>query len=94
MTDSNSGTVKKAPEVFQDQSSRLSPLRLAFTFSGLALGYFLSFLDQTSVATAIPSIAADLKAGETCHIANSGSETQHILGWRRVFDCQVNLSHM
>ena len=60
--DSNS-EVKKVPEGFQDQSSRLSRLRLVFTFSGLALGYFLSFLDQTSVATAIPSIATDLNAG-------------------------------
>jgi hypothetical protein len=63
--DSNAATVKKTGEYFQDQSSRLSPLRLGFAFSGLALGYFLSFLDQTSVATAIPAIASDLQAGET-----------------------------
>src|SRR5579859_6208591 len=48
---------------FQDQSSRLPFLRLLFTFSGLALGYFLSFLDQTSVATVTSSIVAELHAG-------------------------------
>lgn len=53
----------KEDAIFQDQSSRLPLLRLLFTFSGLALGYFLSFLDQTSVATVTSSIAAELHAG-------------------------------
>jgi hypothetical protein len=53
----------KEEAIFQDQSSRLPFLRLLFTFSGLALGYFLSFLDQTSVATVTSSIAAELHAG-------------------------------
>ena len=52
----------KEEAIFQDQSSRLPFLRLLFTFSGLALGYFLSFLDQTSVATVTSSIAAELHA--------------------------------
>jgi hypothetical protein len=54
---------KKPSESLQDQTTQMSFPRLIFTFSGLALGYFLSFLDQTSVATVTSSIAEEFDAG-------------------------------
>jgi hypothetical protein len=56
-------SMKKPNPVLQDQSTEMPFIRLLFTFSGLALGYFLSFLDQTSVATVTSSIAAEFNAG-------------------------------
>ena len=67
----------KTPPNLQDQSTQLPLFRLLFTFSGLALGYFLSFLDQTSVATVTSSIALEFHAGARyqtfciCELRNS-----------------------
>jgi hypothetical protein len=62
--------LKKPSARLQDQTIQLSFYRLVFTFSGLALGYFLSFLDQTSVATVTSSIAEEFNAGARFSSAN------------------------
>ena len=46
----------------QDQSSRLPLKQLLIVFFGLAISLLLSFLDQTSVSTALPSIAREFDA--------------------------------
>lgn len=57
--------MSKAPVVLQDQSTRLAGSKLYVVFLGLQLALFLSFLDSTSVATAIPIIGRDLNASES-----------------------------
>ncbi|KAF9556324.1 MFS general substrate transporter [Agrocybe pediades] len=49
----------------QDQTSRLTGLQLFIVFIGLNLALLISFLDATSVSTALPDIAAELKAGNS-----------------------------
>jgi sugar phosphate permease len=46
----------------QDQTSRLPMRQLLIVFFGLALSLLLSFLDQTSVSTALPSMAREFDA--------------------------------
>jgi len=46
----------------QDQSSRLPLRKLLIVFFGLAISLLLSFLDQTSVSTALPSMAREFDA--------------------------------
>ncbi|KAK4705325.1 hypothetical protein P7C70_g880, partial [Phenoliferia sp. Uapishka_3] len=48
--------------VLQDQTNRLHGSKLLVVFFGLQLALFLSFLDSTSVSTAIPDIGRDLNA--------------------------------
>ncbi len=43
----------------QDQTSRLPLKQLLIVFFGLAISLLLSFLDQTSVSTALPSMARE-----------------------------------
>lgn len=57
--------MSKAPVVLQDQSTRLAGSKLYVVFLSLQLALFLSFLDSTSVATAIPIIGRDLNASES-----------------------------
>jgi sugar phosphate permease len=55
----------QTPEVkqaIQDQSSRLPFKKLMVVFFGLAISLLLSFLDMTSVSTALPSIAREFQA--------------------------------
>ncbi|KAF5312735.1 hypothetical protein D9619_003615 [Psilocybe cf. subviscida] len=47
----------------QDQTSRLTGVQLFVVFVGLNLALLTSFLDATSVSTALPDIADDLNAG-------------------------------
>ncbi|PPQ68484.1 hypothetical protein CVT25_008410 [Psilocybe cyanescens] len=49
----------------QDQTSRLTGIQLLIVFLGLNLALLISFLDSTSVSTALPDIAGDLKAGSS-----------------------------
>ncbi|KAH9487281.1 MFS transporter M2 [Psilocybe cubensis] len=49
----------------QDQTSRLTGIQLLIVFLGLNLALLISFLDSTSVSTALPDIASDLKAGNS-----------------------------
>lgn len=46
----------------QDQTSRLPLKQLLIVFFGLAISLLLSFLDQTSVSTALPSMAREFDA--------------------------------
>jgi sugar phosphate permease len=46
----------------QDQTSRLPMKQLLVIFFGLAISLLLSFLDQTSVSTALPSMAREFGA--------------------------------
>ena len=46
----------------QDQTSRLPLKQLLIVFFGLAISLLLSFLDQTSVSTALPSMAREFNA--------------------------------
>ena len=46
----------------QDQSSRLPFKKLLVVFLGLAVSLMLAFLDQTSVSTALPSVAREFDA--------------------------------
>jgi len=46
----------------QDQSSRLPLKKLLVVFFGLAISLMLAFLDQTSVSTALPSVAREFDA--------------------------------
>ena len=46
----------------QDQSSRLPLKKLLIVFFGLAISLMLAFLDQTSVSTALPSVAREFDA--------------------------------
>lgn len=46
----------------QDQTSRLPMKQLLIVFFGLAISMLLSFLDQTSVSTALPSMAREFDA--------------------------------
>ena len=57
--------------VLQDQSNRLVGSKLFVVFFGLQLALFLSFLDSTSVSTAIPIIGRDLNASESITWARS-----------------------
>ncbi|KAJ6133476.1 hypothetical protein N7471_008691 [Penicillium samsonianum] len=53
-------------EGFQDRQSKIVPRkRLLVIFPALALVHFTSFIDQTSVSTTLPSIAAALNAGSS-----------------------------
>jgi hypothetical protein len=61
--DSEAGTLEKPTQVLQDQTTKLTGGRLIYTYSKLALGYFLSYLDQTSVATITTAIAIEFNAG-------------------------------
>lgn len=49
----------------QNQSVRLSRQRLLLVFLGLQLALFLSFVDSTSVSTALPTIGRDLSASDS-----------------------------
>ncbi|KAL8287175.1 hypothetical protein RQP46_003627 [Phenoliferia psychrophenolica] len=55
----------KAAFALQDQSTRLEGSKLFVVFFGLQLALFLSFLDSTSVSTAIPIIGRDLNASDS-----------------------------
>ncbi|KAM0746561.1 MFS general substrate transporter [Meredithblackwellia eburnea MCA 4105] len=55
----------KVDIVLQDQSSRLAGSKLLVVFFGLQIALFLSFLDSTSVSTALPIIGRDLNASES-----------------------------
>jgi hypothetical protein len=46
----------------QDQAHKYSFGRLLITLSALAFTLFVSFIDQTSVSTALPAIAKSLNA--------------------------------
>lgn len=46
----------------QDQTSRLPLKQLLIVFFGLAISLLLSFLDMTSVSTALPSMAREFQA--------------------------------
>lgn len=46
----------------QDQTSRLPLKQLLIVFFGLAISLLLSFLDQTSVSTALPSMVREFDA--------------------------------
>lgn len=49
----------------QDQSHQFTFSRLLVTLSALAFTLFVSFVDQTSVSTALPEIAESLHAFES-----------------------------
>ncbi|KAL1742627.1 major facilitator superfamily domain-containing protein [Schizophyllum fasciatum] len=49
----------------EDQATRLSSRKLLVIFLGLGSALFLSFLDTTSVTTALPKIATDIHAGQS-----------------------------
>ncbi|KAI5825536.1 MFS general substrate transporter [Schizophyllum commune Tattone D] len=49
----------------EDQATRLSFKKLLIIFLGLGSAIFLSFLDTTSVTTALPKIATDIHAGQS-----------------------------
>lgn len=53
----------KSTSALHDQTTKLTGGRLIYTYSKLALGYFLSYLDQTSVATITTAIAIEFNAG-------------------------------
>jgi sugar phosphate permease len=56
----------------QDQTSRLPMKQLLIVFFGLAISLLLSFLDQTSVSTALPSMAREFgAAGEVSWVGTS-----------------------
>ena len=58
------GTPGQTLDTFQDQQSVVLPMKkLLIVFPALALVQFISFLDQTSVSTALPAIANGLKLG-------------------------------
>jgi sugar phosphate permease len=46
----------------QDQTSRLPFKKLLVVFFGLAISLLLSFLDMTSVSTALPSVAREFQS--------------------------------
>jgi sugar phosphate permease len=46
----------------QDQTSRLPMKQLLIVFFGLAISLLLSFLDMTSVSTALPSMAREFES--------------------------------
>jgi hypothetical protein len=56
-------TSERQTNSLQDQTTKLTGGRLIYTYSKLALGYFLSYLDQTSVATVTTAIAIEFNAG-------------------------------
>ncbi|GAA5832182.1 hypothetical protein JCM11251_004270 [Rhodosporidiobolus azoricus] len=56
---------KKELAALQDQSSRLQGGQLMLVFFGLQLALFLSFLDSTSVSTAVPEIGRDLNSSSS-----------------------------
>jgi sugar phosphate permease len=56
----------------QDQTSRLPFKQLLIVFFGLAISLLLSFLDQTSVSTALPSMAREFdSASEVSWVGTS-----------------------
>src|SRR5271170_4617718 len=56
----------------QDQTSRLPLRKLLIVFFGLAISLLLSFLDMTSVSTALPSMAREFgAAGEVSWVGTS-----------------------
>jgi sugar phosphate permease len=56
----------------QDQTSRLPMKQLLIVFFGLAISLLLSFLDQTSVSTALPSMAREFdSASEVSWVGTS-----------------------
>lgn len=59
------GAPLKREESIEDQTSRLSHKKLLIIFCGLGSALFLSFLDTTSVTTALPKIASDIHAGQS-----------------------------
>ncbi|GAA6001849.1 hypothetical protein JCM10207_002349 [Rhodosporidiobolus poonsookiae] len=56
---------RKEVAALQDQSSRLQGGQLMLVFFGLQLALFLSFLDSTSVSTALPEMGRDLNSSES-----------------------------
>ncbi len=54
-------TTPQSKEVqLEDQSTRLPFHRILLIYAGIGFGLFLSFVDQTSVSTAAPTIGSDL----------------------------------
>lgn len=45
------------------QRDLLTTLQLLFAFPALSISLFVSFIDQTSVSTALPAVAQDLDTG-------------------------------
>ena len=60
----DTGTLSVTLATFEDRQNHLLPHRkLMVVFPAIALAQFLSYLDQTSVSTALPAIASGLHIG-------------------------------
>jgi MFS family permease len=87
----------------QDQTTRLPFKQLIIVFFGLAITLFLSFLDQTSVSTALPSMAREFQAsvqvswvGTSFLIANTSMQVLYgrlsdVFGRKIVFMSSIGL---
>jgi hypothetical protein len=63
-------------------STLISPQRRNFVFLAIMLGMLLAALDQTIVATALPTIVADLGGASVvgCHQLSVGLDHHHRTG--------------
>ncbi|KAJ5259409.1 MFS transporter [Penicillium angulare] len=62
-----------AEKALHDQTNLLPSRQLIFCLCILSLGQLISFIDQNGISTALPTIAADLNAGDTISWAGTAS---------------------
>ncbi|KAJ5088657.1 major facilitator superfamily domain-containing protein [Penicillium angulare] len=62
-----------AEKALHDQTNLLPSRQLIFCLCILSLGQLISFIDQNGISTALPTIAADLDAGDTISWAGTAS---------------------
>ena len=70
---SRSDAVAKAENSLHDQSNLLPFRKLVFTFAILSVVMLINFIDQNGIATALPTVAADLNGQNTISWAGTSS---------------------
>ena len=73
MPDAHRDTLTTAEKALHDQTNLLQNRQLIFCLFILSLGQLISFIDQNGISTILPTIAADLNAGDTISWAGTAS---------------------
>lgn len=63
----------KAEAQLHDQTNLLSQTKLLIVFSTMASAFLVAYADQNGIATALPSMAKDLNAGNAISWAGTSS---------------------